>query len=348
VEPLGGAGRAARTIERLGLLAQIGRDEGQAGTTRPGLGAREQAAHELVAGWLEQDGFAVSRDAAGNLYGRLAGSDPGTPEIWSGSHLDTVPDGGDFDGALGVVAALEVAERLPDLSFTVVAFRDEERMYAGSEACVEDGRLPTAYLELHIEQGPVLERAAQPLGIVSAIFGQTRGERVFEGRADHAGTTPMEARVDALVKAAEFVLDVNAAAGDGTVATVGCVRVEPNTPNVVPARVLVSLDARAATTEELDQLVAEIGFAPTYRVEPVAMSGTPLDALREVVPDALELASGAGHDAGILAAAGVPSAMLFVRSLNGGASHSPEEFSSPDDVELAVDALARALARIVE
>jgi len=324
----------SRIQERLDLLYAIG-------ATRVGYSREEDAAHELVRGWLAGAGLEVEADRAGNTFGRR-----GDGRLWSGSHLDTVPNGGRFDGALGVVAALEVAERHPELPFTVVAFRDEERMYAGSNACVEDGRLPDAYVELHVEQGPVLAAAGQPLGIVTAIFGQSRGERVFEGRADHAGTTPMEVRVDALVKAAEFVLDVNAAAGDGTVATVGSVRVEPNAPNVVPARVVVSVDARAATSEELDQLVGEIGFRPNYRIEPVAMSGAPLDALREAVPGALELPSGAGHDAGILATAGVPAAMLFVRSLNGGASHSPQELSSPEDIELAVDALGRALVRI--
>ena len=324
----------SRVQERLDEVYAIG-------ATRIGYSREEDAAHELARRWFAAAGLEVEVDRAGNTFGRR-----GDGRVWSGSHLDSVPNGGRFDGALGVVCALEVAEREPELPLTVAVFRDEERMYAGSSACVEDARLPEAYVEVHVEQGPVLERAGQALGIVTAIFGQTRGERVFEGRADHAGTTPMEARVDALVKAAEFVLDVNAAAGDGTVATVGSVRVEPNVSNVVPARVVVSLDARAATSGELDQLVAEIGFRPNYRVEPVAMGGLPLEALREALPDALELPSGAGHDAGILAAGGVPSAMLFVRSLNGGASHSPEEHSSPEDIELAVGVLAQTLVRI--
>ena len=139
---------------------------------------------------------------AGNTFGRR-----GEARLWLGSHLDTVPNGGRFDGALGVVAAIEVAARI-DVPLAVVAFRDEERSCAGSRACVEDRRLPEAFLELHIEQGPVLARRTQPLGIVTAIVGQARGEVVFEGRADHAGTTPMDARDDALVEAAEFVLDV--------------------------------------------------------------------------------------------------------------------------------------------
>jgi len=323
-----------RLDERLDALYALG-------ATRVGYTAEEDAAHELLRHWLREAGLEVEVDRAGNTFGRR-----GKGRVWSGSHVDTVPNGGRFDGALGVVAALEVAERRPELELTVVAFRDEERTCAGSHACAEDGRLPEAYLELHVEQGPVLERLGEPLGIVTAIVGQARGEVVFEGRADHAGTTPMDAREDALVKAAEFVLDVNAAAEPGTVATVGQLHVEPGAVNVVPARVVCSVDARAGTSGELDALVAEIGFAPSYRVEPVAMGGAPLDALRAELPGAPELVSGAGHDAGIVAAAGVPAAMLFVRSLNGGVSHSPDEWSSPEDVERAVDALARALARI--
>jgi N-carbamoyl-L-amino-acid hydrolase len=157
----------------------------------------------------------------------------------------------------------------------------------------------------------------------------------------------MDARADALVEAAALVLRArDAAAAAGAVATVGRLEVEPGADNVVPARVTLSVDARAATVEELETLVAAIGFAPARRTEPVAMTGAPLEALRAVVPGAPELVSGAGHDAAILASAGVPSGMLFVRSLNGGISHSPDELSSDDDIELGIASLAAALARI--
>jgi N-carbamoyl-L-amino-acid hydrolase len=156
----------------------------------------------------------------------------------------------------------------------------------------------------------------------------------------------MDARDDALVAAAELVLRVRAAARGTAVATVGALRVEPGADNVVPARVTASIDARAATTTELDALVAEIGFEPTLRIEPVTLAGPPVDALRTAAPDAPGLVSGAGHDAAVLAAAGVPAGLLFVRSLNGGASHSPEELSSEDDVARGVDVLAAALVRI--
>jgi N-carbamoyl-L-amino-acid hydrolase len=183
--------------------------------------------------------------------------------------------------------------------------------------------------------------------VVTGIAGQARGSVTFEGRSCHAGTTPMDDRSDALVQAAEFVLRVRDSARQGAVATVGALEVENGATNVVPGKVTVSVDARAPTSEQLEGLIDAIGFQPAWRQDPVAMSGPPLDALRAVLPDAPELVSGAGHDAMVLAAAGVPTAMLFVRSLNGGVSHCPEELSSPEDVSLAVDTLEAALRRLV-
>ena len=198
--------------------------------------------------------------------------------------------------------------------------------------------VPDAYLEVHIEQGPVLASLGEALGVVTAIAAQARGVRVFEGRADHAGTTPMDARADALVEAARFVLHVRECAREGTVATVGAIEAEPNATNVVPARVTVSVDARSADAAVLDRLVDEIGFEPSWRSEPVPMG----DGFAAVLPDAPRLVSGAGHDAMF-----VPNAsMLFVRSLNGGVSHHPDELSSEEDVSLAIDVLTRALDRL--
>jgi allantoate deiminase len=322
-----------RVLERLEQVYAIAQH-------RAGYSAEEDAAHELAAGWMREAGLEVSRDAAGNLFGRRGGA-----RVWSGSHLDSVPTAGRFDGVLGVVAAIEAAERLRDAQLAVVAFRAEETGPMGSKRLEER---PDAFVELHVEQGPVLERLGAPLGVVTAIAGQARGAVAFEGRADHAGTTPMEARRDALVEAARFVLHVQGCPRDGAVATIGAIEVEPNAVNVVPARVTVSIDARAPRREQLDELVAAIGFEPTVRNEGVEMSGAPLEALRAALPGAPELVSGAGHDAMILAAAGVPTAMLFVRSLNGGVSHHPDELSSPEDVALAVGALTDALARLTE
>ena len=317
-------------FERIERIAAVG--------DRPGYSPAEDAAHDLAAGWMAEAGLEVSRDDAGNLLGRR-----GKARVWTGSHLDSVPNGGRFDGVIGVLAGIEAAARLPDAPLGVAVFRAEETGPMGSRRLAE---LPDAFLEVHTEQGPVLERAGEPLGVVTAIAGQARGAVVFEGRADHAGTTPMNARADALVEAARFVLHVRDSARDGAVATVGAVEVEPNAMNVVPARVTVAVDARAPSAETLDELIARIGFEPAWRLAPVPMSGAPFKTLSALLPDAPRLVSGAGHDAMVLAAAGVPTAMLFVRSLNGGASHSPQELSSPDDIGLAVDVLTRALERL--
>jgi acetylornithine deacetylase/succinyl-diaminopimelate desuccinylase-like protein len=271
-----------RVRERLDELYAIG---GGPGANRPHGSAAEDAAHELAAEWLEEAGLAVEVDAHGNLLGRTA-----VPDVWLGSHLDTVPRGGRFDGALGVVAAIEAVERVG--RGAVVVFRGEEVGCIGSRALVAaGGPLPRAFLELHVEQGPVLADRGVALGVVTGIVGYARGELVVEGQAGHAGTTPMEGRSDALV--------------------------------------------------------AAIGFEPDYRVEPAHFAGAARQALADAIGahglPLVELPSGAGHDAGILASAGVDAAMLFVRSLNGGVSHSPDELSAEEDIALAVDVLADAL-----
>jgi allantoate deiminase len=331
-----------RVLDRLEVLYGIG---GGVGANRPGYSGAEDEAHELAAGWMRESGLDVEVDAAGNLIGRT-----GNASVWTGSHLDSVPNGGKFDGALGVVAGIEAVERVG--AGVVVAFRDEETGCGGSRTFVAAGDLPACFLELHIEQGPILERAVAPLGLVMGITGMVRGERVFEGDAGHAGTVPMDVRSDTLVAAAEYVLRVrDVAAGiEDAVATVGRLEVEAGAGNVIPRRAVLSVDARAPDTQRLDRLVAELELEPFFRLEPVAMAKEPRAALRAELDarglPVVELHSGAGHDAAILAAAGVPTAMLFVRSLNGGISHSPEELSSAEDVELAVDVLAGALARL--
>ncbi len=327
-----------RILDRLEQLAAIG--------DRIGYSPEEDRAHELAAEWFRDAGLEVEVDAGGNLIGRLAG---GARQVWTGSHLDTVPGAGRFDGTLGVVAGLEAVERLGIPGLGVVVFRDEERGCAGSRACTDR---PDAYLELHIEQGPTLLRADAPLGVVTAIVGYVRGRRTFTGTPGHAGTTPMDVREDALVEAAEYVLRARDAARgiEGAVATIGQVSVEPGGTNVIPGRVVLSVDARAPDSERLDRLAAALEIEEPIRTEPAQMSEPVRAALRAEVEalglPVLELPSGAGHDAGILAAAGVPSGMLFVRSLNGGVSHHPDELSSPEDIALAVDALTGALRRL--
>lgn len=385
--------------ERLDAVYALG---GGPGANRPAYTPAEDEAHALVAGWLEEAGLEVARDPAGNLFGRLRGARPELPEVWTGSHLDSVPRGGRFDGPLGVLAGLEAVRRVGQQARTlaVVAFRDEEgwrfgRGCFGSRALcgqLEPGELdtadeegvtlraavggdlppgwldppPAAYVEAHVEQGPVLDGLDAPLGVVTSIVGLSRLAVTFRGRAGHAGTTPMAGRDDALVKAAAFVGAVRAAVehacvsearAGGAVATVGRLVVEPGAANVIPERVELLVDARAPEEQVLAGLVAEITAAAgdadvqlLRRTAPVPMA----EPVRAVLRDALaglglpapELHSGAGHDAGVLGAAGVPSGMLFVRSRRGGVSHSPEEHSDAADVELCVEALAGALPRL--
>ena len=393
-------------MKRLEQLARIGRTPGRSGVTRPGLGALEQQACELVAAWMEEAGLAVSWDEAGNLFGRLPGSDPDLPETWAGSHLDTVPDGGGFDGALGVVVALEAITRLaaePASRVAVVVFRDEEGCRFGNgcfgskavsgrltpaDLALTDaggttvgealaalglgpepraGRLPCHFVEVHIEQGPRLEREDHPLAVVSAIAGMAGFSCTFHGAAGHAGTVPMPGRSDAFAACAEFALRLRdrALSLPDAVATIGDVRIHNPASNVIPGQVQASVDVRAPEAETLASLAGETPALATEAArahgctvevvqrwldEPVPLSSVVAAALRTEA-EALglplpHLTSGAGHDAGVLAAAGVESGMLFVRSRNGGVSHRPDERSDEADIAAAIDVLAGSLARL--
>ena len=383
-------------MERLDLLARIGAVGDGGGITRPGLSAAEDDAHVLVAGWCEEAGMTVSRDAAGNLYARPRGAAAGA-EIWSGSHLDTVPSGGRFDGALGVVAALEavadVAADRPEAPLAVVAFRDEEGWRFGDgcfgSRCVADqvgpdglaerdsagvsvaealaalgldgppvgAALPAAYLEVHIEQGPILDTADMPLGDVAAIVGMAGFTVTFRGASGHAGTVPMGERSDAFAACAELALRLRERAVEipGAVATIGDVTVAGAAANVIPGLVRATVDVRAPTVDALDALVAAVPAVAAevavsnrcgvdavrgWRSEPVALSHRVRRAVRAAARGQevaiAEITSGAGHDAGVLAAAGVDAGMLFVRSRNGGASHRPDELSDEADVAAAI------------
>ena len=356
---------AERVLERLEELYAIG---GGPGANRPHGSPAEDEAHGVVAGWMRDAGLDVEVDPDGNLIGHVPVTDTvtgtvtdtvtgtvsgtGPWPVWTGSHLDTVPQGGKFDGALGVVAGLEAIERAG--AGAIVAFRGEEVGCVGSRARVARGSLPRTFVELHIEQGPVLAQAGVPLGLVTGIVGYTRGELVFDGRAGHAGTTPMDARDDALCKAAEKILEIRDAARaiEGAVATVGQLEAEPGGVNVIPGRVRISVDVRAPDRHRLDALLAAIGIGRARAVEPQAMSERVRSVIAEEIDQrglaVVELASGAGHDAGILASAGVESGLLFVRSLNAGVSHSPDELSSEEDIAFAIDVLAAAIARLAD
>ena len=337
--------------ERLSLLYALG---GGRGANRIAGGDAERAACELVAQWMDEAGLEVERDAFGNVIARLRGAEPQLPEVWTGSHVDSVPEGGRYDGALGVVAGIEAVAAVGPSTRTlgVVAFRDEERGCFGSLA-LGDGCAPGPLPRAARRAGArCSRRRGAPLGVVTGIVGSTRRELVFEGTAGHAGTTPMDARDDALAKAAEFVLRARDAARaiDGTVATVGRLEVEPGAANVIPGRVRLTVDVRAPDEERLTRLLETLGLEPGHDLAPVALDKGIRAMLREELERrslaAVELPSGAGHDAGVLAARGVETGMLFVRSLNGGISHSPDELTSNEDVGLALDVLTAALRRL--
>jgi allantoate deiminase len=378
--------RAQRVLERADELAACTEDPGR--ITRPLGSPALAAAMERVEAWMREAGLATRRDALGNLAGRI-GDGPGT--LLLGSHLDSVADAGRYDGVLGVLVALECVQELP-LALEVVAFADEEGLrfnggYLGSRAYA--GRLDAhdlelrdadgvslrdavgdpgpplvpddlrAYFEVHIEQGPVLEEAGVPLGVVTAIAGQSRFELAFEGRAGHAGTTPMDLRHDALAAAAEFVLAAEAIARDepGLVATVGRIGVPDGAVNVIPGRVQATLDVRHADDGVRERAIAALRMVGEalrrrrgvrVRWTPIAEHGaTPLTlapALAQVLPDAPLLPSGAGHDAVTLAGL-TDAAMLFVRCA-GGVSHHPDEAVTEADVAAAI-AAAREFVRLL-
>lgn len=386
--------QAQKAIRLCRQLALCSEERGR--TTRTFLSPPMKDVHCVLGALMCEAGLQTSVDAVGNLHGLLAGAEPNAPRLLIGSHLDTVPDAGAFDGVLGVVLGTLLAEafRSPrrSLSIEVIGFSEEEGVrfgtpFIGSRALVglldetdlnlrdqqgcslrdairefglEPSNLPRArlavatigYLELHIEQGPVLESLNYPLGIVDTIVGQSRLELTFGGKANHAGTTPMNLRQDALAGAAEWILDVERTAGadDGLVATVGQIYVAPNATNAISGRVVASLDVRHADDyvrhERVHQLVSAAqaiasrrGLDLTCRHQldqPASMlDRTMCNRLKQAVQTAgypvHRMTSGAGHDAMIMAPH-VPSTMLFLRS-PGGVSHSPEESVLLDDVE---------------
>lgn len=399
------ARRAERIIDRLLSLAAISENVGQ--LTRTFGSDAMRRTNELVGLWMRQAGLKVSVDAVGNLRGRTIGLE--SRRLLLGSHLDTVRDAGKYDGALGVLLALEALAARPMLSFDVelLAFSDEEgarfqSTYLGSRAvagtfdaaalALRDERDLTleqairdfggdpdqiascqvaaeeviGYVEVHLEQGPVLEQMGEPLGVVRAIAGQTRVALEFIGHADHAGTTPMRLRRDALATASEFILAAEAAAKSvpSLVATVGRLEVPHGASNVVPGRAALTLDVRAGDDARRHHAVAALERAageisrsrrgelrwtvvqesPAAACDP-ALRGTWADALADTGHPPIEVVSGAGHDAAAFIHAGIPSAMLFVRC-RAGLSHHPDEYVAPADIAAALLATDQFLQRL--
>src|SRR6266511_2098032 len=381
---------------RLDELYAIGA-EPDGGTYRGLYSTAWAAGGERVQRWMGDAGLKTHRDAVGNIWGRAEGDGK---SIVTGSHIDTVRRGGRLDGALGICAGITAVEALlttkgkPRRTLEVVAICEEEGSrfatnFWGSRAITgaidtvdaeiaaamrERGLDPTkiasaarddidTFVELHIEQGRVLESARTPLAVVSAIVGTAHLEVTVTGQPDHAGTTPMDLRRDALAGAAAMVQAVESIAkslGKPAVATVGKLNVEPAQINVVPGTVVFTVDLRhaylggcRALEERIRSLCGTISeerrlglmIRTLQEKAPVAMHAEVrallARAAKECGVQAAEMVSGAGHDAQILAAR-CKVGMLFVPSI-GGRSHCPEEATSPEDLELGTKVLAKAL-----
>jgi N-carbamoyl-L-amino-acid hydrolase len=377
----------ARLLADLDHLATIGADPG-GGVSRVAYSAADIEARGWVRDTMLGLGMEVRRDEAVNVIGRYPGGEARLKPLTLGSHTDTVPNGGRFDGSLGVVAALACVRALRDAGVQlrhpveVIDFAAEEgTMGVGTLGSLAmTGRLPpsalqrrawdgrpavehlrdagldprglgraarprrclAAYLELHIEQGGSLEAAGIPIGVVEGIVGMRGFVATFAGQANHAGTTGMAERRDALVMAAPFVLGVrDAATAAGVVGTVGVLRVQPGASNVIPGRVELEAEIRGLDEEVLDRVEAELGAlaerhggALTRKsAKPPTRSDPALLEAIEAACDGLGLArrrmpSGAGHDAMVIGEL-IPQAMVFVPS-RGGVSHSPDEFTPPE------------------
>lgn len=387
------AARLNRSLEELGRIG-----ESPQGMQRLAYSPEDVAGRQYVMGLMGRAGLETRIDRAGNIIGRKEGSAPGLPAIAMGSHTDTVPNGGKYDGALGVLAAIECAQTLADSGHSlrhpveVLVFTNEEgtryhRWLLGSRAmagllepadlnAVDDEGVPlsarladiggdlmrigeaqrgpdemAAYLELHIEQGPTLHQSGTSIGVVTGITGRTVLEVQIMGTANHAGTTPMAGRHDALVSASKLVLAAQRLATDleiCRVATVGSIQAQPNAVNVVPGAVRLGVEfrdldmaslaaAEGVIRDEAGLVAAADGVTVEVRRQE-STNAVPINTgMQALVQEAAQrggltwerLPSGAGHDAQAMAAI-TQAAMIFVPSL-AGISHSPQEYTKPTD-----------------
>ncbi|MFZ1939945.1 MAG: allantoate amidohydrolase [Terracidiphilus sp.] len=397
--------RARRAIAECRRIAAMTEEPGR--TTRRFLTPPVHHVHELLRRRMESLGMTVTLDAAGNLRGLTQPSKAHAKRLVLGSHIDTVPNAGAFDGILGVALALELVELAQNLKLPMelIAFSDEEGVryapFLGSRAVagrfdaptllslrdregvtmeqairafgLDPGRIGDAaigdralgFFEIHIEQGPVLEAEGLSVAAVTSIAGQSRFAVKFVGHANHAGTTPMHLRRDALAGAAEWIVDVEAYAKqtEGLVATVGKLGLEPNAGNVIPGSVTLGFEVRHVN----DPVRKEAAEALLERAKAIAVRrhlaldsesrmdqpAVPMDEqLTALLVEAIEalglpprrMPSGAGHDAMVMAQR-VPAAMLFLRSL-GGISHHPDENVREEDVETALRAGLKFVERL--
>ena len=385
--------RINQTMQELGQLG-----DSPEGMLRVAYSPEDIAGRDYAVKLMQEAGLETRIDTAGNIIGRRSGSDDSLPAIAMGSHTDTVPKGGKYDGALGVMAAIEVIRTLEEQGhrtrhpLEVINFTNEEgtrfhRWLVGSrsmsglleqedlDAIDDDGlslgpcladiggdisrideavRKPgelAAYFELHIEQGPYLDRSGTPIGVVTGITGRAVFEVEIEGKANHAGTTPMSTRRDALVSASKLVLAIQKMAAEQEicrVSTVGSIKAVPNAVNVIPGSASIGLEFRdtdmealAAAEQELRRITDQASADDVVDIEVIrdrSTTSVPITSdMQALVAEAAEdcgfewesLASGAGHDAQAVANI-APVAMIFVPSLDG-ISHSKEEYSTPQD-----------------
>lgn len=396
-----------RIVEHLTALSQFGKNS-QGGVSRVAYSEADQQGREYVMGLMRAAGLEVSIDAAGNIIGRRGGSDPTLKPLVMGSHIDSVPEGGNFDGDVGSLSAIEVAQTLAENKLTthhpleVIIFADEEGGTIGSHSLsseipekqlnlvsnsgktIRDGtkfiggdpdKLASirrkrgdihAYLELHIEQGGILDTEKIKIGVVEGIVGIQQWEVKIEGFANHAGTTPMNQRRDALLAAAKFIEAVNRIVTNvpgRQVGTVGKIQAFPGAYNVIPGKVILGLELRdldAAKVGTLYQKIrdeaAEIAkstgttfdFTETNSIVPAPTD----ERIRKVIDETAKslgfstkwLPSGAGHDAQEIARLG-PVGMIFIPSI-GGISHSPKEYSRAEDITNGANVLLHTMLKL--
>ena len=396
-----------RIIDHILALAEFGKNP-QGGASRVAYSEADKLGREYVLTLLRDAKLEVKIDAAGNLIGRRAGSAANLKPLLIGSHVDTVPEGGNYDGVVGSMGAIEVAQTLAENNVTlrhpleVVIFQNEEGGLIGSRAM--DGELTAkeldlvsrsgktireginfiggdvaklaevrrqkgdiaAYLELHIEQGGILDTEKINIGVVEGIVGINWWDVTIEGFANHAGTTAMNNRQDALLAAAKFIEAVNrivTSVPGRQVGTVGRINALPGAPNVIPGKVVLSLELRDLDAAKINMLFEKIQAeaqkiasdsktkfdfkeinvnipAPT---DPQIRSSIN-DAARELGLTTKLMPSGAGHDAQDMARLG-PVGMIFVPSV-GGISHSPREFSRPEDIANGANVLLHTLLKL--
>ncbi|MGF1482232.1 MAG: Zn-dependent hydrolase [Cyanophyceae cyanobacterium] len=395
-----------RLNHSIARLAQIGQLP-DGGVKRIAYSSEDVEARRLIQHWMHEAHMQVRIDAAGNIIGRYPGKSPDAPAWATGSHIDTVPCGGHYDGAYGVLAGLEVVRVLQEQqivlnrSVEVIVFTDEEGSMIGSKAisgrvvndpgyyrrpdgtdiytCLErvGGRwnqIPharrsaqeiAAFVELHVEQGPVLETMGKQIGVVEGIVGQRRFTITVRGRANHAGTTPMQMRCDALVAAAQVVLAVNQIAHTPgqQVATVGQMNVRPNAANVVPGWVEMSLDIRDLSSLHIDRLLdqlrvhleeiavathTQIRLHPCLHNEPALAEPSLQEAIaqscQELNLSYTHLPSRASHDAQEMALI-TDMGMIFVPS-EQGVSHDKSEYTSPEQCTQGANVLLLTLLKL--